>query len=48
MADNLGMKDLRGLDVDKTAKGYADVEFTFKNYVTISPTSSREIGIHPG
>lgn len=43
MADTSGMQDLRGLDVDKLAKGYADEEFIFKQFVTVAATSAREI-----
>jgi hypothetical protein len=43
MADTLGQIDLRGLNVDKLAKGYADQPFIFKNFLTVSPTSAREI-----
>lgn len=43
MADTLGQADLRGLDVDKLAKGYADSMFIFKNYLNVSPTTAREI-----
>lgn len=43
MADTLGMSELRGLDVDTLAKGYADKEFLFKNFLTVFPTSAREI-----
>ena len=43
MPDTLGMADLRGMDVDKLAKGFADVDFVFKNFLTVTPTSAREI-----
>jgi len=43
MADTLGMADLRGMDVDKLAKGFADEEFIFKNFLTVTPTSAREL-----
>src|SRR3990167_3889270 len=43
MPDTLGMADLRGLDVDKLAKGFADQPFIFKNFLTVTPTSAREI-----
>src|SRR3990167_6486447 len=43
MPDTVGMLDLRGLDVDKLAKGFADEEFVFKNLLTVTPTSAREI-----
>ncbi len=43
MADTSGMQDLRGIDIDKLAKGFADEEFIFKNFCTVSNTSAREI-----
>jgi len=43
MADTLGQADLRGLNVDKLAKGYADQMFIFKKFLANSPTSAREI-----
>lgn len=38
-----GEYNLRGLDVDKLAKGFADEEFVFKGFLTVTPTSAREI-----
>lgn len=43
MADNVGMQDIRGIDVDALAKGFADEELVFKRFVNISRTSAREI-----
>ena len=43
MPDTVGQQDLRGLDIDKLAKGYADQDFVFKNFLTVTPTSAREI-----
>lgn len=43
MADTSGMADLRGLDIDKLAKGFADESLVLKNFVTVSSTSAREI-----
>jgi len=43
MADNSGQADLRGLDIDKLAKGFADENLVLKNFVTVSSTSAREI-----
>lgn len=43
MADTAGQKDIRGLDIDKVAKGFADKMFMFKQLVQVSPTSAREI-----
>jgi len=38
-----GQANIRGIDIDKLAKGYADEENIFKNYLTVTPTSAREI-----
>lgn len=43
MADTVGQADLRGLDVDKLAKGFAEQELTLKRFCAITPTSAREI-----
>lgn len=43
MADNSGQADIRGIDIDKLAKGFADEEMIMKNYVTVSTTKAREI-----
>lgn len=43
MADTSGMAEIRGIDIDKLAKGFADEEIIFKKYVTVSTTSAREI-----
>lgn len=43
MADGQGQADLRGLDIDKLAKGFAEVENVFKQFCTVSSTSAREI-----
>lgn len=43
MADGIGQADIRGLEIDKLAKGYADEENIFKRYVNVTPTSAREI-----
>ena len=43
MADISGQADIRGLDIDKLVKGFADIENVFKNYVTLSTTNAREI-----
>jgi hypothetical protein len=43
MADKVGQADIRGLDVDKLAKGFADEEFVFKRFLTPSTTAAREI-----
>jgi len=43
MADTLGQADLRGLNVDKLVKGFADEPFIFKNFLTKTSTNAREI-----
>lgn len=43
MADTSGQADIRGIDIDKLAKGFADVEIKLKRFVTVSNTSAREI-----
>ena len=43
MADKSGMAEIRGIDIDKLAKGFSDEENIFKRFVTNTPTSAREI-----
>lgn len=43
MADSVEMQDIRGLDIDKTVKGFALSEFIFKNDCTIASTSSDHV-----
>jgi len=43
MADGNAMADIRGLDIDKLAKGFADEMLVLKNHVNVSKTSAREI-----
>jgi len=43
MADTVEMQDIRGLDIDKTVKGFALAEYIFKNVCTISNTSADHI-----
>ena len=43
MADSNAQADIRGIDIDKIAKGYADEELVMKKYVENSTTSAREI-----
>ena len=43
MADSSGMAEIRGLDVDKTAKGFADEMNVMKKHVTLGKTGAREI-----
>lgn len=40
MADTVEQQNIRGLDIDKTVKGFALIEYIFKNDCTVSPTSS--------
>ena len=43
MADTAAQADIRGINIDKLAKGFADEDIIFKKFVTVSPTSAREI-----
>ena len=43
MADSSGMQDLRGINVDKLAKGFADEQNVFKKFCRVAKTSAREI-----
>jgi hypothetical protein len=43
MADSSGQADIRGIDIDKLAKGFADEENVFKKICQVSKTSAREI-----
>tara|TARA_Y100000310_G_C20628646_1_gene787363 strand:+ start:696 stop:1595 length:900 start_codon:yes stop_codon:yes gene_type:complete len=43
MADASGQADIRGIDIDKLAKGFADEATIFKTFVTQSTTSAREM-----
>tara|TARA_Y100000310_G_scaffold127074_1_gene126103 strand:- start:595 stop:1464 length:870 start_codon:yes stop_codon:yes gene_type:complete len=43
MADSSGQADIRGLDIDKLAKGFGDEQNQFKKVCTLSTTSAREI-----
>lgn len=43
MADSSGQADIRGLDIDKLVKGFADEELVLKRFVTVANTSAREI-----
>jgi len=43
MADNSGMGQIRGIDIDKLAKGFADEQNVFKKFCTQTSTSAREI-----
>src|SRR3990167_5203393 len=37
MADSVEMQDIRGLDIDRLAKGFAEEQYVFKQDCTISP-----------
>ena len=43
MADSVEMQDIRGLDIDKTVKGFALTEFIFKKDCTISKTKADHV-----
>jgi hypothetical protein len=43
MADKSGQAEIRGIDIDKLAKGFADEQNIMKKFVVNSKTSSREI-----
>lgn len=43
MADNSGQAEIRGLQIDKALKGFADEEFILRKFVTVTPTSAREV-----
>lgn len=43
MADTSSQEQLRGIDIDKLAKGFADEVIKLKRFVTNSTTSAREI-----
>ena len=43
MADTAAMADIRSLDIDRVAKGFADEAIIFKQYCTVQSTSAREI-----
>ena len=37
------MADVRSLDIDRALKGFADEDFVFKSFLTVTPTSAREM-----
>jgi len=43
MADSTGKADIRGIDIDKLAKGFADEEIMFKRICQVTKTKAREI-----
>jgi len=43
MADTQGQAEIRGIDIDKLAYGFAEENLVLKNYCSVSKTSAREI-----
>jgi hypothetical protein len=43
MADTSGMAEIRGINIDRLAKGFADESLVLKRYVTVSKTNAREL-----
>jgi hypothetical protein len=43
MVDKSGEAEIRGINIDKLAKGFADEDAIMKKYVTVSKTNAREI-----
>ena len=43
MADTSAQAEIRGIDIDKLAKGFADEESIFKSFCVVTPTKAREI-----
>lgn len=43
MPDSVEMQDIRGLDIDKAVKGFALIDYTFKNECQVSSTSADHI-----
>jgi hypothetical protein len=43
MVDTSGMADIRGIDIEKAVRGFADEQNIFKKFVNNSKTSAREI-----
>jgi len=43
MADSSSQKDIRGIDIDKLAKGFADEALLMKRFCTNSKTKAREV-----
>lgn len=43
MADTSAQAEIRGIDIDKLAKGFAEEENVLKRFLTNTPTSAREI-----
>ena len=38
-----GQAEIRGIDIDKLAKGFADEDITLRSHLAQTPTSAREI-----
>ncbi len=43
MPDGSGQAEIRGLNIDKMAKGFADEALVLKNYVTVAKTNARQV-----
>ena len=43
MADTSAQAEIRGIAIDRIARGYADEVMVMKKFVTISPTSARQV-----
>lgn len=43
MADTSGQADIRGINIDKLAKGFADEAIILKKFMTVTKTKAREI-----
>ena len=43
MPDSIGMADVRSIDINRALKGFEDEAIVFKNFLTVTPTSAREI-----
>ena len=43
MADSVEMADIRGMEIDKVVKGFALIEYVFKNVCTVTSTSANQI-----
>ena len=43
MADTSGQAEIRGIDIDKLARGFADEVLVLKKFLRVSKTNAREI-----
>lgn len=43
MADSSGQADIRGIDINRVAKSFADEEIIFKRFILVSKASAREL-----